>query len=72
MIISFMGNDGSGKTTLTWQIHKFFTDLGFETIYKHEHEYVILGFLFKLIGREKKSLKSSKAKEISAGKSLWL
>src|SRR5215211_2842044 len=53
MIIAFMGNDGSGKTTISRQIHKFFTDLGFETIYKHEYEYAIFGFLFKLIGKEK-------------------
>jgi thymidylate kinase len=53
MIIAFMGNDGSGKTTISWQIHKFFTDLGFETIYKHEYEYAILRFLFKLVGDEK-------------------
>jgi thymidylate kinase len=61
MIIAFMGNDGSGKTTIAWQIHKFFTDLGFETIYKHEHEYVILGFLLKLIRKEKKELKQLKS-----------
>jgi thymidylate kinase len=53
MIIAFMGNDGSGKTTISRQIHKFFTDLGFETIYKHEYEYAILRFLFKLVGKEK-------------------
>jgi thymidylate kinase len=53
MIIAFMGNDGSGKTTLSRQIHKFFTGLGFETIYKHEYEYAILRFLFKLVGRKK-------------------
>jgi thymidylate kinase len=53
MIIAFMGNDGSGKTTIAWQIHKFLTSLGFETIYKHEYEYAILGFLFKLVGRKK-------------------
>jgi thymidylate kinase len=32
MIIAFMGNDGSGKTTIAWQIHKFLTSLGFENI----------------------------------------
>lgn len=53
MIIAFMGNDGSGKTTLSWQIHKFFIGLGFETIYKHEYEYAILGFFFRLVGRKK-------------------
>jgi hypothetical protein len=61
MIIAFIGNDGSGKTTIAWQIHKFFTDLGFETIYKHEHEYVILRFLLKLLRREKRELKQLKS-----------
>jgi thymidylate kinase len=53
MIITFMGNDGSGKTTISWQIHKFFTGLGFETKYKHEYEYAILRSLFKLVRKEK-------------------
>lgn len=53
MIIAFMGNDGSGKTTISRQIEKFFTDLGFETIYKHEYEYAILRFLFKLAGQKR-------------------
>jgi thymidylate kinase len=53
MIIAFMGNDGSGKTTISRQIHKFFTDIGFETTYKHEYEYAILRFLFKLVGEKK-------------------
>jgi hypothetical protein len=60
MIIAFMGNDRSGKTTISWQIHKFFTDLGFETIYEHEYEYAILGFLFRLVGREKREHKQVK------------
>jgi thymidylate kinase len=53
MIIAFMGNSGSGKTTIARQMHRFFSDLGFETIYKDEYPYLILGFLFKLIGQEK-------------------
>lgn len=56
-----MGNDGSGKTTISWQIHKFFTDLGFETIYEHEHQYVILRFLFKIVMKEKRELQQVKS-----------
>src|ERR671923_820170 len=63
MIIAFMGNDGSGKTTLSWQIHKFFTDLGFETIYRHEDQYGILRFLFKLIRKEKRVFQELKTQE---------
>ena len=29
------------KKTISWHSYKFFTDLGFETIYKHEYEYFI-------------------------------
>lgn len=53
MIIAFTGNDGSGKTTLAWQIHKFFSGLGFKTVYKHEYQYALLGFFFKLVGQKK-------------------
>ena len=74
MIIAFMGNDGSGKTTISRQIHKFFTDLGFETAYKHEYEYAILGFLFNLVGKEKIEKLQNKMlyqKKRSVSYSLW-
>lgn len=48
-----MGNDGSGKTTIARKLEKIFRELGFEVIYKHEYEYVLLRFLFKLIGKIK-------------------
>jgi thymidylate kinase len=53
MIITFMGNDGSGKTTLARASSDFFKELGFETICKHEYEYVLLKYLFRLIGKKK-------------------
>jgi thymidylate kinase len=53
MIIAFTGNSGSGKTTISREMLRFFSDLGFEAIYKDEYPYVVLGFLFKLIGQEK-------------------
>lgn len=48
-----MGNDGSGKTTLAQATFDFFRDLGFETIYKHEYEYILLKYVFRLIGKKK-------------------
>jgi|SRR5215216_660692 len=53
MIIAFMGNDGTGKTTISKQIREFFADIGFKTVYKHEYEYTILRFLFRLVGERK-------------------
>jgi thymidylate kinase len=74
MIIAFMGNDGSGKTTISRQIYEFFTDVGFKTVYKHEYEYAILRSLFRLVG-EKKIEKSRKEmldqKKRSASYTLW-
>ena len=53
MIIAFVGNDGSGKTTMSRHIQRFFSDLGFDAMYKHEYDYAVLGFLFKIVGEEK-------------------
>jgi GT2 family glycosyltransferase/thymidylate kinase len=53
MIIAFMGNDGSGKTTISKEITKIFRGLGLRVFYKHEYEYFILKFLFKIVGMEK-------------------
>jgi thymidylate kinase len=74
MIIAFMGNDGSGKTTISRQIQKFFTDLGFEAKYKHEYEYAILRFLFKLMGQQKIEKSRNEMlvqKKRSVGYTLW-
>jgi len=53
MIITLMGNDGSGKTTIAKDLVRIFKDLGYEVIYKHEYNYTILRFLFRIIGMEK-------------------
>ena len=52
MIIAFIGNDGSGKTTIAKETTNFFKELGFETLYKHEYEYTFISFLFKLMGKD--------------------
>jgi thymidylate kinase len=69
MLIAFMGNDGSGKTTLAKEICKFFQELGFDTFYKHEYEYVLLKQFFKLIGE--KHLEKSRKEMIVEKKKFW-
>lgn len=53
MIISFSGNDGSGKTTIGNALIKSFKDKGINVIYKHEYDYVFLKFFFKIVGEKK-------------------
>ncbi len=50
MIIALIGNDGSGKTTTSKELATKFREIGFETIYKHEYDYVFLKYLLKLTG----------------------
>jgi thymidylate kinase len=52
MIITFIGNDGSGKTTISKEVRKFLISLGFEIIYKYEYEYAVLKLLFKPLGEK--------------------
>lgn len=51
MIITFIGNDGSGKTTIAKDIYAIFKELGFDVLYKHEYDYVLLKYIFRLIGK---------------------
>jgi len=53
MIIALMGNDGSGKTTIAKELVKIFRSLGFEVVCKHEYEYAILKYLFRIVGLDK-------------------
>jgi len=68
MIIAFMGNDGSGKTTIAKELIKIFRDLEFEVIYKHEYQYTILKLLFKLLG---KRIESGRKKMIVDKEKSW-
>jgi thymidylate kinase len=65
MIIAFMGNDGSGKTTLARKTYNFFKELGFSVIYKHEYEYSILKVFLHFLGKKHRNAK----KEMIAGRS---
>lgn len=52
MIITFIGNDGSGKTTISKEVYGFFKQLGFDVSYKHEYDYVFLRILFRIVGKQ--------------------
>lgn len=52
MIITFLGNDGSGKTTMANELLRDFKAKGFDVFYKHEYQYVFLKFIFKIIGEK--------------------
>jgi len=60
MIIAFMGNDGSGKTTLAKEFKKRLDALGLKVKYRAEFNYFLISFIFRLFGRE--HLKSVKKK----------
>jgi thymidylate kinase len=53
MIIAFMGNDGSGKTTLAKEFVGRLRVLGMDVHYRAEFNYFLLGFLFRLLGEGK-------------------
>jgi thymidylate kinase len=53
MIIALIGNDGSGKTTVAKELAGVFKDIGFDVVYKHEYDYAILKFLFRIGGKER-------------------
>jgi len=69
MIIAFMGNDGSGKTTIAKEFVGIFSDLGFKVIYRHEHQYTILKFLFGIIGMER--VQSERKRMIAEKRESW-
>jgi hypothetical protein len=74
MIISLMGNNGSEDKTISRRNYKSCTDLVFETIYKHQHQYAPLKLLFKLIGKEKKDKLQNKTlyeEKRPVGYALW-
>ncbi|MDO8634568.1 MAG: hypothetical protein Q7K34_04725 [archaeon] len=58
MIVTFIGNDGSGKTTIAKEIESFFRKYGFPVEYRHEYDYFILKYVLRLIN--KKSLQKKR------------
>jgi len=50
MIITLMGNDGSGKTTIAKRLVEILKHSGLKTKYIHEYDYTILKLFFKILG----------------------
>jgi hypothetical protein len=50
MIISFSGNDGSGKTTIAKTLLKNLRSKGLLISYRHEYDYVLIKYLFRVLG----------------------
>lgn len=65
-----MGNDGSGKTTVIREVNSFFEELGFDTFHKHEYEYMLIKYLFKLVGA--KNLEKSRQAMIIEKNKSWI
>jgi len=59
MIIAFMGNDGSGKTTISTHIYKLFLSKGLQVYYKPEFEYFLIGYLLNPFGKQREQLAAS-------------
>ena len=53
IIISFSGIDGSGKTTLANMLKRHMVKYGICVRYRHEYDYFILKYLFKLFGKKR-------------------
>lgn len=53
MIISFSGNDGSGKTTVGKRLIEILAEKGILVEYRHEYDYVFIKYLFRLIGDDR-------------------
>lgn len=52
MIISFSGTDGSGKTTIINEVRDILSKTGIDTVYRHEYDYFLVRFLFRILGKE--------------------
>ena len=74
MIISVMGMDGSGKTTITKKLKEKLDGVGFSTEILYPYRYFILGFLLKSFKlKERKGSVSEKTKKDGASfqSKLW-
>ena len=56
MIVAFIGNDGSGKTTISTHICNVLLSKGLKVYYKPEFEYFLVGYLLKIFGKYRENL----------------
>jgi thymidylate kinase len=71
MIIAFMGNDGSGKTTLSKNFSRYLKEVGIENEYREEFKYFILSYLFKLFEKKIKKIRIDFLKRKAKPKIRW-
>ena len=50
MIVAFMGNDGTGKTTLSKALYWRLKRTGTSVLYRRGFEYLVLGFILRSLG----------------------
>lgn len=84
MIISFSGNDGSGKTTIGKTLIENLKKRGIFITYRHEYDYVFIKYLFKIIGENRvnaerkkyvpahsENIESVRLKKLSLVQKIW-
>lgn len=59
MIIAFMGNDGSGKTTISTSVYRVLLSNGLQVYYKPEFEYFLIRYIMNLMGKQRENLMES-------------
>jgi thymidylate kinase len=65
MIIAFMGNDGSGKTTISTYVYEVLFSKGLQVYYKPEFEYFLVRYIMNFLGKQRKNLMGSFASRTS-------
>lgn len=71
MNIAFIGNDGSGKTTLSKNLHMYLNELGVKNEYREEFNYFILNYFFKLLGKSIEKVRTNFIKKTAKPKIKW-
>jgi thymidylate kinase len=59
MIIAFMGNDGSGKTTISTYVYRVLLSNGLQVYYKPEFEYFLIRYIMNFLGKQRENLMES-------------
>ena len=59
MIVAFMGNDGSGKTTISMHVYRMLLSKGLQVYYKPEFDYFLIRFIMKSLSKQRKKLTKS-------------
>ncbi|MDK2372421.1 MAG: hypothetical protein QI197_03475, partial [Candidatus Korarchaeota archaeon] len=58
MIVAFVGNDGTGKTSLGKGLYSLLLELGVAASYREEFRYFLLSYIFRILGGKISKLRS--------------